>query len=204
MPMYETAINETSNSTVKASHARVNKTPHSSMNETPNMMEVETPHSTVNETPNSAVNETTSSQDATVRVKQEPVESLSFLEKQARRAEYLQTYLSPDAANGDGFIPLNYSIETPGSYSSVSTASTTVASPLQNEFGLQENPFQGHCIPLGAQLFNALENNQINPEDYYIKDIQPIQRRHLLLQNKYLMPLLHRKHVYLPLWAFHS
>ena len=138
-----------------------------------------------------------------VQVKQEPAESLSFLEKQARRTEYLQTHLSAEAVNGEGFIPLNYNTETPSSYSSLSTVSPSVASPLQGGFGLQENPLQGNFIPLGARLFIALENNQINPDEYCIKDIQPAQRRQLLLQNRLLASLIHRQHVCVVAWRFH-
>lgn len=181
----------------------VNETPAPITSETPALSETPAP----NETPAPIANETPAagmavSPEATVRVKQEPAESLSFLERQARRTEYLQSHLSAEAANGDGFMPLTYSTETPSSLSSLSTVSPGVGSPLQGGLGVQENPLQGHFIPLGAPLFLALENNQINPDDYFIKDIQPAQRRQLLLQNRLLASLIHRQHVWVPAGGF--
>ena len=179
----------------------------STVSETPAPITSETP--APNETPAPIANETPDagmavSPEAAVRVKQEPAESLSFLEKQARRTEYLQSHLSAEAANGDGFMPLTYSTETPSSLSSLSTVSPGVGSPLQGGLGVQENPLQGHFIPLGAPLFLALENNQINPDDYFIKDIQPAQRRQLLLQNRLLASLIHRQHVWVPAGGFRT
>lgn len=133
-----------------------------------------------------------------VRVKQEPPESLSFLERQARCTQYIQNNLTMEALNGEGFLPLTYTTqETPNSYSSLSTVSPmNPPSSSPHLMSPQESLLHGHYIPQGAKLFLALENGQIDPDEYYIKGIQPSQRRQLMLQSPLLTSLIYRHHMY--------